>query len=386
MSSGVGMKKLVLAIGMLVTGTCNTIMTKWQDRTEAEGDNGVSEEFNHPAFQTYTMFIGEVLCLFVFYINRYRERKNNQEAYEKLGPAPQSNFPAWIFLLPTICDLTATTLMNVGLLFTNASVYQMLRGAMVIFTAMFSVIFLKRRLRLQHYLGLFFVVSGIAIVGLSSVLFESSGEASKDPVLGNILVLVAQVVVATQFVVEEKLIGKYEVPALQAVGWEGLWGVVIITIALPALQHINIGGKPIEDTVQALYQMKNSWQLIVAVLGSVFSISFFNFFGISVTKFLSATHRTTIDSCRTLFIWIVTLILGWESFVWLQLVGFFVLVLGTFTYNEVFKFPGILLLEVKLATICPCLRPQVDLAEAERLLKDEENNGERYNATEGTSA
>jgi drug/metabolite transporter (DMT)-like permease len=51
----------------------------------------------------------------------------------------------------------------------------MIRGAMVLFTAMFSVIFLKRRLYVQHFAGLALVVMGIAIVGLSSVLYNAKG-------------------------------------------------------------------------------------------------------------------------------------------------------------------------------------------------------------------
>jgi hypothetical protein len=62
-----------------------------------------------------------------------------------------------------------------ALLQTTASVYQMIRGAMVLFTAMFSVIFLKRRLYVQHFAGLALVVMGIAIVGLSSVLYNAKG-------------------------------------------------------------------------------------------------------------------------------------------------------------------------------------------------------------------
>ena len=63
--------------------------------------------------------------------------------------------------------------------------------------------------------------------------------------------------------------------------------------------------------------------------------SAFNFFGISVTRSVSATSRSTIDTCRTLFIWIVSLALGWESFKWLQLLGFALLVYGTFVFNKI---------------------------------------------------
>jgi hypothetical protein len=65
----------------------------------------------------------------------------------------------------------------------------------------------------------------------------------------------------------------------------------------------------------------------------------FNFFGLSVTRTVSATSRSTIDTCRTLFIWIVSLGLGWETFKWLQVLGFALLVYGTFLFNDLIRPP-----------------------------------------------
>jgi hypothetical protein len=65
----------------------------------------------------------------------------------------------------------------------------------------------------------------------------------------------------------------------------------------------------------------------------------FNFFGLSVTRTVSATSRSTIDTCRTLFIWIVSLGLGWETFKWLQVLGFAFLVYGTFLFNDLIRPP-----------------------------------------------
>ena len=65
----------------------------------------------------------------------------------------------------------------------------------------------------------------------------------------------------------------------------------------------------------------------------------FNFFALSVTRSVSATARSTIDTCRTLFIWIVSLFLGWESFKWLQVLGFALLVYGTFLFNGLVRPP-----------------------------------------------
>ena len=60
------------------------------------------------------------------------------------------------------------------------------------------------------------------------------------------------------------------------------------------------------------------------------SISLFNFFGLSVTRHVSATVRSLTDTCRTLSIWVVSLGLGCERLVWpisvLQVVDFGLLV------------------------------------------------------------
>jgi hypothetical protein len=57
----------------------------------------------------------------------------------------------------------------------------------------------------------------------------------------------------------------------------------------------------------------------------------------AVTKSLSGAARATIDACRTLFIWLYALHVGWEHFHLLQVVGFMVLISGTSLYNEILK-------------------------------------------------
>ena len=56
----------------------------------------------------------------------------------------------------------------------------------------------------------------------------------------------------------------------------------------------------------------------VTSIGSIVSIAFFNFFGLSVTKSLSGAARATIDATRTLLIWLFSIQIGWERFHFLQ--------------------------------------------------------------------
>ena len=113
--------------------------------------------------------------------------------------------------------------MYVGLNLTSASVFQMLRGSVVLFTGIFSVIFLGRKLYCFHWTGMLLVLIGAAVVGVASVLYpDANSQSASNPLLGDILIVVAQVVTAVQMVVEERLVNGKGIPALQAVGWEGV--------------------------------------------------------------------------------------------------------------------------------------------------------------------
>ncbi|OAX81345.1 hypothetical protein ACJ72_04318 [Emergomyces africanus] len=277
-----------------------------------------------------------------------------------------------IFLLaaPACCDITGTTLMNVGLLFVVASIYQMTRGALVLFVGLFSVLFLRRKLYLYQWLALFVVVFGVGLVGLAGAIFKDKHEVldgihqtvvqlfSRDlqdddfvdetpiavkTVIGVLLIAGAQIFTAGQFVLEEWILEHYAMDPLEVVGWEGIFGF-LVTLGGMIILHLSIGST--ESGKHGYFDAREGWHnmttnraVAVSSLLIMISIGGFNFFGLSVTRSVSATSRSTIDTCRTLFIWMISLGLGWETFKWLQVVGFAMLVYGTFLFNDIINPP-----------------------------------------------
>jgi hypothetical protein len=266
--------------------------------------------------------------------------------------------------------------MNVGLLFTPVSIYQMTRGALVLWVGIFSVIFLHRNLFLFHWLSLVTVMSGVLVVGLSgTVLKESqptllssiphtlgiSTEAiapgimselrpRSNPLkgdeeipetigalLGVLLILFAQLFTAAQFVLEEKIMSRFSVEPLMAVGYEGFFGLTTTLVAQVLLHYLygrtRDGRGGYFDMRTGWNQMINSPTVLWSSVAIALSIALFNFFGLSVTRNVSATARSTIDTCRTIGIWAVSLTLGWEVFRplsgGLQILGFVLLCYGT---------------------------------------------------------
>jgi drug/metabolite transporter (DMT)-like permease len=196
--------------------------------------------------------------------------------------------------------------MNVGLILTSASVYQMLRGAVVIFTGLFSYLFLNRRLRMYEWLSLVMVVVGVGIVGLSSVLMPQKKpdaatiEDSFDysSLLGVGLVLGAQLFTASQFVIEEKILVRYKVTPLKAVGLEGSFGLISVLAAMPLLHILLAKQHPAFDAMQGYHDFFDHPRVWQTGLAISISIAFFNWFGLSITSTVSATARSTIDACR----------------------------------------------------------------------------------------
>ena len=71
-----------------------------------------------------------------------------------------------------------------------ASVYQMLRGMIIIITAVMSIIFLKRKLYRHHWSSMGLIFLGVFMVGLAAYFFDNKDSTPTKP-LGLILLVVA---------------------------------------------------------------------------------------------------------------------------------------------------------------------------------------------------
>nr|CAG8512955.1 9675_t:CDS:2 [Entrophospora candida] len=347
-----------LVTGMLIGGVCNTILNKLQDMQCVENcDQETNKKyFEQPVWQTLNMFIGETLCFLAGNNQTSVDTADNIIVEEDIN-VPIKELKGWkifLFWFPTMCDICGATLMNAGLIYTTASVYQMLCGAVVLFTGIFSVLFLQRHLYPYHWFSLLLVVLGVTIVGMSSVLFppkltndlissdyndfnnlttfdnsiikpnnDKEDKDVSDAILGIFCIIFAQVFTASQFVLEEKIMETYHVKPLKAVGYEGIFGLGTMAFGMIIL-HFTIG----VHQPDGYFNIPASWNQIISYqqiwitgIAICFSVASFNFFGLSVTRSISATSRSTIETCNILFVWMISIALGWEVFSWLQVFG-----------------------------------------------------------------
>jgi drug/metabolite transporter (DMT)-like permease len=314
--------------------------------------------FEQPVVQTVQMFIGEMGCwlfvgaftVYAKYITKksiaqeggYQPVSGSDEVPESdaasvrsttpINPAvkvmikkeedriPLVGFKVLLLALPAICDICGTTLMNVGLLFVEPSIYQMTRGALVLFVGLFSVIFLRRKLYLYQWFALVTVVAGVAVVGLAGWLYhkEDPSESIKEvailtlraavvyvadelkkpgaglAVIGVLLIAGAQIFTASQFVLEEYILEKYALEPLKVVGWEGFFGFSVTVIGLIvmylAVGKTSAGRYGYFDVVEGWREVSSYKGIWVSSILIMFSIGY----GISHprTPFLPSNSNT----------------------------------------------------------------------------------------------
>jgi len=329
---------VVLALAMVISGSCITILIKLQDMVRVEGPQpGEIHEFRHPLLQTSFMFLGEILCFVIPSLASY-----GYDTGRQTHPA----YGGWIivraFAVPALCDVGATTLINLGLFYTSASTYQMLKGNVVCFAGIWTICLLQKRLKSQHWMGIVMITAGAALVGASGlgIGHHATGEhpLGGHTGLGIALILAAQVLNSLQFIVEEKFMKSLKPSATVAVGVEGVFGLACCLAALPCVStFLAPDGKPIDQIGLGIWSIQQSKTLQLTTLALIVNVAVFNLSGISVTRQLSGTARSVFDVSRTVIVWMVGIGLGWESFHTLQAIGFGILVAGTSVYNDILR-------------------------------------------------
>uniref|UniRef100_A0A914D4C4 Sugar phosphate transporter domain-containing protein n=1 Tax=Acrobeloides nanus TaxID=290746 RepID=A0A914D4C4_9BILA len=368
------------------------MISKWMDEVEVD-----MKKFNHPYFQAACMFIGECLCLIAYFIEIWiqkridlRQRvmfKTTEIALARPEEPKLSKLNPFIFLPPACCDIIASSLSYVSLNLTSASNASMLRGAILLFTGLLSVLFLKMRFPAYKWLGIGFVSLGLIVVGVTDMLFDHDPTHNVNGIIiGNFLCILAQLIQSIQIVLEQKFLQHDDVPPLLAVGLEGIFGLTIISILMVPMYFIHVAAifsdNPdgrLEDVFYAFYQMSQKPELVACVVLTIFNIAILNFASLAFTKRFSGATRLVLSSISTLSIWALSMPIFHEEFMPLKILGFAFLIIGMLVYNDTFfgpKFRSKIMprmIDTHPCTLC-CIsfcRADLETNEESRLLNDQ---------------
>jgi drug/metabolite transporter (DMT)-like permease len=367
-------KKAIVLTLFFICGACSAVLGNLLYNMKSTGLHNVVKPFRKPWFQGWSMFVAMSLLIFdtPFY-------KNCKCPEYEIGGTVRGWGLFRLVSVPALCDLGATVLQNVGLLYLSPSVWQMTRGSILLFTALFSIFYRHKKLYAVDWIGVATTIIGICFVGLSAVLGKSENDRSSvahvstgTQIFAMFLVVIAQALQAFQTIVEEEMLHDVDATENEIVSYEGIWGFFFSTfIALPIANIVpeDAGEGLFEHSIETFIMIKNSWPILIIILIYMSAILGYNFTGMVVTSFSSAIHRNIYEALRSAAVWLLSVIIHYtipstgagESLNLMSLVqlfGFSVSILGSFIYNRVIRIP--------------CLYYD-DVQQGEPLLKKEEN-------------
>ena len=345
--------------GMLFFGTVSIVLNKlaYDQVSTGKTEYGNPRKFYKPWILTDTMFIGMIFALIVYFYTKKEDKKVQENEGEKYD---------WTLyfkiLIPTVLDLVESSLLDISLLFIQASAWQMIRGSSVLFTQILAITYLKRKHFLYQWVSVGIIVISLGLVGYSSVLingFGRAGVSSTKVIISIVLVLSSQCLGAFRIVIEDEVLHDMTASPYLVVGVKGIWGTFIVTfILMPILQFTSFLGNEgeglHEDTIDTFIMLKNNMNIILLLIIIIFLVGAFNIFAMIITDQLNAVVSTILQGFRALSIWIVQLAIYYifssgntvvgeklTPYSYLQLIGFLILFYGSLTYKKILPLPFI---------------------------------------------
>ncbi|ESO91358.1 hypothetical protein LOTGIDRAFT_228808 [Lottia gigantea] len=374
---------------LFVFGTLTALGDHWGKHLKVRGStgrNGVGDDsdglpkkhtFDHDFFMAPILFAGQILCLIIYWIlNRFEvgrvlfpprvtPRQRNRQLHR------ETKFNVYIFILPALFRYVATCLLYVGvrltyssstILFKGSLVHlqvkhllaylwilgrRLINGTILFFTSLLSVAFLGRNMNPRMWVGVVISIAGLAVLGINDYIYQIKDEYDTNGIVaGDLLIVMAQIMFATQAVWEQRILTKYpNMSPLQCLGYEGLWGFCISFILAIPFSFVNAGafselpGHYLENPSDAFKQMKNSGVIVAIVVVVLLSNTIHYWFALIITKNYGATQRMMIDSIGFGVTWGVALLLKWEKFDIYIIPGFFLIGLGYILFFDIILYP-----------------------------------------------
>ncbi len=382
---------ILLSVFYVLAGACNAGFNKY-----IVSQIAIGRKFSHSWFLNLIMFIGESMGIPVFYIlfnkkgkteksenteNTDTENIENTEKSENLETAePEQNkvreeekpeINKFLLAIPGFLDTCSTGLANIGLILLPASIYQMLKGSLIVMTFLMSKFVVRNKHILDHYIAIPISTLGVVLVGLSAYLNadendnkDGNSSSASQTLLGIVLMVIAMFILSIQFCFDEYFMRRYSCHPLICIGYEGVFGFFINLFLCFIFYFIKCGSyekdeepsyfvknmctsddknewRP-ENIAFALRQFIDNGVLTIIVPITIFFMSTFNILGVSITKYGSATTRSVTDNVRSFLVWLWFLMPFnqedlIEKFNFLQLFGFLCICIGAFIYNGMFK-------------------------------------------------
>ncbi|KNC23705.1 hypothetical protein FF38_01213 [Lucilia cuprina] len=339
----------IIVFIFLITGSCNTLLIKWTNTMTGVCNDGIWRYFQHPVVLTFLMFAGEFLC-YVLYKTIFcflRQRNNGSEDTNPLTSGDRE-FKPLNMLLPAFLDAISTILFLTGLYLTYVSSFQMIRSSAIIFVGLMGSIHMNQALIGRHWSAIITIICAIIIIISSDIQrvisdHNSLSHINSNAVLsGDLMIICGSIFQAGRMVYEEKFLKACNVPILQAIGWQGLFGLFITLflgvfmnfLPTPIIPFNDSSRGVFDDLMDVFSQLRSNPWLVVALSLFIVTSLLYGYTSLCIIRFSSSANLVLAESVRSYLVWLIALLLEWEYLNLVSIIGFLILQMGLITYRR----------------------------------------------------
>lgn len=294
-------------------------------------------------------------------------------------PSSYSKRMVTLMIIPSLFECVAFCLGTYSQILMALSLAMIMKGAKVVFSAIFTVTFLKRKLMPFHWASVGLCLVGLAVAGGSEYLNNSDNIGTI--MLGVSMMLGCECFKAFHIIFDEKMFKHNKCDVTFVVGMEGIYScILLIPMVLLAWLVIpgNDGGS-FENLDDTFHRIANSSTISGILCVYPITVLLVTIAGAMVTKHLSGVHNALISVTRSILIWALELIFyyaapeslarmygqPWGPFTYLKLIGFVCVIVATLIYDEDIKIPAIFNYSKPEETDAPVEEKQVDQTAAD---------------------
>lgn len=344
--------KLILGSGnyfcqKMIASTCG--FAEYYDNTVYIDPNHKSKCHNGESSFDKTFFLSTIvfisMCcsmpLFWFWRRKYTD------------PSSYTKRMVVLMIIPSLFECVAFCLGTYAQILMALSLAMIMKGAKVVFSAIFTVTFLKRKLEKFHWFAIGLCVAGLAVAGGSEYL-NNSGNIGTI-MLGVAMMLSCECLKAFHIIFDEKMFKHNKCDVTFVVGMEGMYSCILL-IPMTLLAWLAIPGSDggtLEDLSDTFYRIGESATIKGILCVYPFTVLIVTIAGAMVTKHLSGVHNALISVARSILIWALELIFfyaapkdlarmygqPWGPYTYLKLIGFLFVIVATLIYDEDIKLP-----------------------------------------------
>lgn len=238
--------------------------------------------------------------------------------------------------LASLFDVCAEILIILGLSFTLASVTEMLKTTMVVFVGLLSLYFFPGfHINWKQWVASGFMLCGSLIVILQNYLTGEVDSDTLSEIGGAFLVVGAQIFYGMEFVVEEKLIDHSKLKGLHvnkaqlvfALGILSMTGAIVLQIPWTL---ITSDFSTFYDELKIYF---TTLSLILSGFGISLGVMGFDLAGLAISEVMGSDRRAiSVAAFQVAIVWTISILVGWESFSFLSLGGFLLILASGAVY------------------------------------------------------